>query len=398
MQRRKLAGLTISIQNRRDGKYAARVVIHNGAKRTTRNFKTLEEAKAFAQRQEIEAMNAGARAAAEIGDNERRVLLHAREALAVYGKTLADAVAFYLKHLETAARSSPVSKVIDSLLAHKKTEGKSARYLADLRSRLGIFAREYGDRPIAELTAEEISQWLARLNLSPTTTNNTRRVLAVLWNFAADRGLCAPGVMRKTIRLKASEKEPGILTVAEAEALLKASAPEVRAAVALGLFCGIRDDELRRMDWSMIDWENRCVVIGAKISKVNQRRIIPLRPNALAWLLPLRQPGGRILANGKATMEKIQRARNAAGFGTPSACERDATLKPWPANALRHSYASYRLAMWPDAAALALEMGNSPAVILRHYRQLVTPAAAKAYWSLTPAKAEGENIVNIKSA
>jgi hypothetical protein len=59
-------------------------------------------------------------------------------------------------------------------------------------------------------------------------------------------------------------------------------------------------------------------------------------------------------------------------------------LVAWPSNALRHSYASYALAQWPDAAALALEMGNSPAVILRHYRSLVKPAAAAAFWKITP--------------
>jgi hypothetical protein len=29
-------------------------------------------------------------------------------------------------------------------------------------------------------------------------------------------------------------------------------------------------------------------------------------------------------------------------------------------------------------------MGNSSAVILKHYRQLVKPAAAAAFWNITP--------------
>ena len=52
----------------------------------------------------------------------------------------------------------------------------------------------------------------------------------------------------------------------------------------------------------------------------------------------------------------------------------------WKHNALRHSYASYRLASEQNAAQLALEMGNSPTMIFRHYRELTTPKEAKRWW------------------
>jgi hypothetical protein len=134
---------------------------------------------------------------------------------------------------------------------------------------------------------------------------------------------------------------------------------------------------------------------------VNQRRIVPLRPNVKAWLAPLRQIGGLIHPVGRAAKAHLQAARAAAGFGTPAACKADKTLRPWLNNALRHSYASYALAQWPDAAALALEMGNSPAVILKHYRQLVKPAAAAAFWKIAPEHPpEGKTttILDVKSA
>jgi hypothetical protein len=59
-------------------------------------------------------------------------------------------------------------------------------------------------------------------------------------------------------------------------------------------------------------------------------------------------------------------------------------LAEWPQNALRHSFGSYHLAQFNDAAKLALEMGNSPATIFRHYRQLVKPKQAEQYWKLSP--------------
>ncbi|HMF46809.1 MAG TPA: hypothetical protein VKE29_09060, partial [Candidatus Udaeobacter sp.] len=70
-----------------------------------------------------------------------------------------------------------------------------------------------------------------------------------------------------------------------------------------------------------------------------------------------------------------------------------ATLRAeWPQNALRHSFGSYHLAQFNDAAKLALEMGNSPSVIFRHYRQLVKPKQAERYWKLEPV-ADGKQIV-----
>ena len=56
----------------------------------------------------------------------------------------------------------------------------------------------------------------------------------------------------------------------------------------------------------------------------------------------------------------------------------------WKHNALRHSFISYRIADVQDVAKVALEAGNSPQMIFKHYRELVTPKEAKAWFSITP--------------
>jgi hypothetical protein len=38
-------------------------------------------------------------------------------------------------------------------------------------------------------------------------------------------------------------------------------------------------------------------------------------------------------------------------------------------------------------AQVALEMGTSPDVIQKHYREIVTPSDAKKFWKITPPKA-----------
>ena len=54
-------------------------------------------------------------------------------------------------------------------------------------------------------------------------------------------------------------------------------------------------------------------------------------------------------------------------------------------NGFRHSYITYRVAQINDTARVALECGNSPEVIFAHYRELVGPDEATAWFSVMPA-------------
>jgi len=56
----------------------------------------------------------------------------------------------------------------------------------------------------------------------------------------------------------------------------------------------------------------------------------------------------------------------------------------WKKNALRHSYASYRLAECADASRVSLEMGNTPQMVFRHYRELVKQADAEKWFGIVP--------------
>lgn len=62
-----------------------------------------------------------------------------------------------------------------------------------------------------------------------------------------------------------------------------------------------------------------------------------------------------------------------------------AKITQWPPNALRHSFASYHLAHFRDAAQLALELGHTTTeVLFNHYREVVTPEEAEKYWKIGP--------------
>ena len=63
----------------------------------------------------------------------------------------------------------------------------------------------------------------------------------------------------------------------------------------------------------------------------------------------------------------------------------------WPRNVLRHSFISYRLAVVKSADQVALEAGNSPSIIFKHYRELATVEQAEEWFGILPKDGQWQN-------
>jgi hypothetical protein len=212
--------------------YAQWVAVYRaGYKRQLHYFASESAAKAFAAVKRVELLNEGRRHA-EITDAERRAIHAAREA----GFSLKDAVDHYATHLEAFSRSAKVEVVIDELLSIREAEGKALSHIADLRHRLLRFAREHGTRVAASISTREIDAWLSGLACAPQTRINYRRALHGLFAFCAARGYCTSNPVTHAAKPKVPPSEIGILTVAQAQALLSACPPLILPAVAIAAF------------------------------------------------------------------------------------------------------------------------------------------------------------------
>jgi integrase len=337
-----------------------------------RFFETEAEAKTYAAQKEIELLNQG-KEGATFPARLRVAAQQADDRLRPYGKQITDAVDFYVKHLEATARSVSLELAIRELIENRRAAGASARYCNDLRVRLARFCTAFPDRTLADISTADVDTWLAALNLAPVTRNTFRLRLGTLFAFGVTRRWCTENPVAHTTRAKETEGDIVILSVAQTAQLLEAASAETLPFWAIGAFAGLRRAELERLDWAQVDFESGLIEVKARHSKTARRRLVTMQPNLCAWLAPYRAHRRGSVCPGNLRL-RTEADRDRAGL-----------RENWPNNALRHSFGSYHLAHFKDAPALALQMGNSPDVIFRHYRELVKPKEAKRYWQIMPS-------------
>jgi integrase len=265
------------------------------------------------------------------------------------------------------------------LIDNRSLSGASKRYCYDLGLRLGRFCAAFPERTVAEITTAEVDDWLSGLRLAPVTRNTFRRDLRTLFSFAITRRYCAENPVIQTTKAKEVDGDIQILSVEQTTKLLEYADTETLSFWAIGAFAGLRRSEIERLNWAQVDFESNLIEVKARHSKTAKRRLVTIQPNLREWLAPYVSRRGSVCPSNLRKCIEADR-------------ERAALRQDWPANALRHSFGSYHLARFNDVAALALEMGNSPDVIFRHYRELVKPNEAARYWQIKPA-ATGVKIV-----
>jgi integrase len=349
-------------------------------------FKTRAEADAECLRQKT-LLERHSREAIGLLQREMSDFVTARKKLAEYGKNINDAVAFFVDHLERVRRCNvTVAELAAEVLAAKEKDGRAQMYLADLRKRLARFCQDFGNRPIASITIEEADNWLRDLPLSPKSRANYRANIGVMFSYAKARRMIDVNPLAHTAKPKLPNNPPEIFTVDELRALLETAsrvAPDVVPILAIGAFSGLRDAEIKRLDWSEVVLARGHIEVKAAKAKSARRRIVQIQPNLAAWLRPYSGMAGRLVPLG--ARGKLDRVRKEAG------------LARWPNNGLRHSFASYRLAAIHDAPRVALELGHtSPQMLFSTYRELVLPEETERYWQITPA-ADAANVAAFSS-
>ncbi|GAT33255.1 phage integrase family protein [Terrimicrobium sacchariphilum] len=168
-----------------------------------------------------------------------------------------------------------------------------------------------------------------------------------------------------------------ILTVAQMKALLAAEMPVyMRSWIVLGGFAGIRTEELLRMTWNAVNLEEKEIHVSREAIKRTRggmrERYVSMLP-AVIRHSPQGQ-SGKIIPVARTTFHYHAKRIAKAVFNIEDG---------WPHNCLRHSFASYHLAMWEDSGKTAHQMGHtSPNMVHQNYARAVKKKEATEWWAL----------------
>jgi integrase len=368
-----------------------RVAYHIGGKRHRLHFNNLEKATSEAEAKASQ-LSRGDVDAMQLSGKDRLVYGRAVEAIREYGVpldaaaleynearkildgvALVDAARFYARHHGRDVKRKAVSDAIREMIETKKVGGVSDVYLNDLRYRLGLFANTFRC-DLVSLTPDDMQRFFDNIDLSARSFNNFLRTLKTFCRFAQDRGWLSKEIdlLGGVKRRKEKSTPVEIFTPQEMVALLEHATAEIAPCFALGAFAGLRSEEILRLDWEDVTRRPGFIEVAAHKAKTAARRLVPITDNLRHWLRPLRS-NDLVWQNTKAMFHKT-RLRVAAEAGVR-----------WKQNVLRHSFISYRLAQIQDVNRVALEAGNSPQMIFRHYRELTTPEQGCTWFSIAPA-------------
>ena len=237
---------------------------------------------------------------------------------------------------------------------------------------------------MAQITVEDINAFLSSIP-HPATRNDYRKEIVMLWHICRSKKWVSETLDKTQVPRDAEpEKRRTILTIEQTVRLMEASTDhDICALNAMILFGGIRREEVEKLDWSAVNFKTGHIDVSAEVSKVARERFAPMPDNLRDWLLPLAKKEGpivsRILMHG--LRKTWKRAR----------------LYPWPQDAHRHSFISYRRRLIGDAQT-ALDAGTSETIIKKHYKRPVTLEDAEQYFNIRPASEDAGNIVALNLA
>lgn len=173
------------------------------------------------------------------------------------------------------------------LLEAKARANRRPVYLTSLSGYLDRFGRGREERNLADFTTADVEAWLNQFD-KPYTRQTWLARLSTLFAFGVRRGWIERNPCDFVERITVDKQAPRILTPDQVDTVLAITPQVCRPYLVLGVFAGIRPDELLRLKWADVDLITRCVTVND--AKTRRRRIVPLeaRPLALLDAHPLR--------------------------------------------------------------------------------------------------------------
>jgi len=272
----------------------------------------------------------------------------------------------------TSTAPRPLREIVSIYLASLKTRAYRKNTIKQARSNLNQLASKYGALDTNTITPTHLEQWFAQRKWTRSTIDGVIAKIGPFFTWCVREGYCENNPCAAVKRPRSDDSPPTIFTPLETKTLLLTALkadPGMIPYLAIGLFAGVRPLEIERLTWA--DVLEQYIEITAAKAKTRKRRLVSLSDNLKEWL----SLGGDLPLTNK--RKRLGRVVQIAGLN-------------WQPDIMRHSFASYHLAMHTSADKTALELGHRDSKMLfAHYRELVTQEAGQSYWDIRPKAYNG---------
>lgn len=303
------------------------------------------------------------------------------------GKPLAPVVDFYLANYREPLVKLPLVDAFARFIEEKTAANKRPATLQNLNYRIGRFCKDNAEKLASDILKPDIEAFINQPGKGLYARVSDRSVLTGFFRWCVKNQFCQSNPVEYIEKIRVDDSEPAILSLPDARKLVSEAQGYKDGVclpyVALGLFCAIRPAELARLTWDSVDLKARTVTIQGGAAKMRKRRVVEISKNAAELLAPhaLRQTPIHGL-NWRRDFDAVKRR---AGYGGRAGGSE--TVKPWGPDIMRHTGVSHHFAFHKHEGKTAEWAGNSPDMIHRHYKGLVTDSEAAAFWKIGTAAA-----------
>lgn len=247
----------------------------------------------------------------------------------------------------------------------------------------------FGATPIAEITTRQVEQYKAQTAQRGVTNKTINNRLTVLRKCLATayEWLELTGEPPRIIWLKGAPPRTDYLSEDESNRLLNHADGTVREMLLVALRTGMRQGELKGLQWSSIDWETRMITVRHSKSdyspdlgtpKSNRARHIPMHADVHEALHWRRQSEGYVFFDERGHTFDHQRLKARLA----KVCVR-AQLRHIGWHTLRHTFASHLAMRGVPLGAIQALLGHSNITTTMRYAHLAPSTLRTAVDLLT---------------
>ena len=254
------------------------------------------------------------------------------------------------------ASDQSVKSCVELFLVHLEESRRSPQYIKEFKWVLGKLDL-FMDTSTA-LCQNTTKQWWRALD-AMKAGNTARRKVSVFLSWCLKQGY-----IKEAVHIPSKPSYPSgdieVLTNQEVSSLIKTCPLDLLGHLWLCLCMGLRVAESSRVEHLKLTETH--LVVGAKAAKTKSRRVLDIPQGHERYV--------KLISSQVNLRKRMEALRVKAG------------LSRWPRNCMRHTAASHWLNHYQDEQKAALHLGNSPTMLHRHYKALVTRKESEEFFRL----------------